>query len=210
MEERLEAVERIRDEALTTVSPTPAELLLAWSRGERDAFDQLIPLVHNELHRLARYYMRGERPDHTLQATALVNEAYIRLVEVNRISWQNREHFLAMAARMMRRVLVDFERARRSRKRGAGVRLAAMREAYRVPTTAGHDLAALDDALQHLQAVHPRKSRVVELRFFGGLSVEETAEALQVSRDTVKRDWRFAKMWLLRELGNGPRQPSLR
>jgi RNA polymerase sigma factor (TIGR02999 family) len=184
------------------VSASPTDLLLAWSRGERDAFDQLVPLVHDELRRLARRYMSRERPGHTLQPTALVNEAYVRLLRVNRVSWQNRTHFFAMAARVMRRVLVDLERARRNQKRGGGVRKAALDEALDVASPETQNLVAIDDALTRLDAVHPRKGQVVELRFFGGLSLDETAEALHVSRDTVKRDWRFAKLWLLRELRN--------
>jgi RNA polymerase sigma-70 factor, ECF subfamily len=184
------------------VSASPTDLLLAWSRGERDAFDQLVPLVHGELRRLARRYMSRERPGHTLQPTALVNEAYVRLLGVNRVSWQNRTHFFAMAARVMRRVLVDFERARRNQKRGGGARKASLGEALDVASPETQDLVAVDDALTRLDAVHPRKGQVVELRFFGGLSLDETAEALHVSRDTVKRDWRFARLWLLRELRN--------
>jgi RNA polymerase sigma factor (TIGR02999 family) len=184
------------------VSASPTDLLLAWSRGERAAFDQLVPLVHGELQRLARRYMSRERPGHTLQATALVNEAYVRLLEVNRISWQNRTHFFAMAARVMRRVLVDFERARRNQKRGGGALKASLDEALDVASPETQDLVAIDDALTRLDTVHPRKGQVVELRFFGGLSLDETAEALHVSRDTVKRDWRFARLWLLRELRN--------
>jgi len=144
--------------------------------------------------------MKRERSGHTLQATALVNEAYLRLIEVQQVRWQNRAHFFAMAARTMRRILVDFARARRNEKRGGGARQVSLHEAMLVSGLAGQDLVALDDALLALEAVHPRKSHVVELRFFGGLSLEEAAEALHVSVDTVKRDWRFAKLWLLREL----------
>jgi RNA polymerase sigma factor (TIGR02999 family) len=181
-------------------SQGPTELLLAWSRGDSRAFDQLVPLVHDELRRLARRCMAHERPGHTLQATALVNEAYLRLIEVKRIQWQNRAHFFAMSARVMRRVLVDSARARRNEKRGGGVLKVSLDAALLVSKEAGHDLVALDDALVALEAIHPRKSQVVELRFFGGLSLEEAAEALHVSVDTAKRDWRFAKLWLLREL----------
>ncbi len=143
--------------------------------------------------------MGRERPGHTLQATALVNEAYLRLIKVKAVRWQNRAHFFAMSARVMRRILVDSARARGNDKRGGGVRKVTFDEAFVVPES-GADLVALDDALQALEAIDPRKCRVVELRFFGGLSIEETGEALQVSPDTVKRDWRFAKLWLLREL----------
>jgi RNA polymerase sigma-70 factor, ECF subfamily len=181
-------------------SHSPTELLLAWGRGDAGAFDQLVPLVHDELRRLARRYMARERPDHTLQATALVNEAYLRLIDLERIRWQDRAHFFAMSARVMRRVLVDFARARRKNKRAGGAPKVSLDEALLVPQEAGQDLVALDDALVALGAIHPRKSEVVEMRFFGGLSLEETAEALHVSVDTVKRDWRYAKLWLLREL----------
>ena len=182
-------------------SPRPTELLLAWNRGDARAFDQLVPLVHAELRRLARRYMARERPDHTLQASALVNEAYLRLSDLKQMQWQNRAHFFAMSARVMRRILVDFARAKRNAKRGGGAPRVTLDEALLPPEETGHDLVALDDALQALAAVHPRKSDVVELRYFGGLSLEEAAEALHVSVDTVKRDWRFAKLWLLRELG---------
>ena len=182
-------------------SRSATALLLAWGRGEPHAFDQLVPLVHAELRRLAKRYMARERPDHTLQATALVNEAYLRLIDLKQIRWQDRNHFFAMSARVMRRILVDFARARRNDKRGGGAPKVSLDEALLVSQEAGQDLVALDDALQALALVHPRKSEVVELRFFGGLSLEETAEALDVSIDTVKRDWRFAKLWLLRELG---------
>jgi RNA polymerase sigma-70 factor (ECF subfamily) len=174
--------------------------LLAWGHGDAGAFDRLVPLVHSELRRLARRYMGRERPGHTLQATALVNEAYMRLVAVNQVHWQNRAHFFAMAARMMRRILVDSARARGNDKRGGRARKVSFDEALLVSKEAQQDLVALDEALTALEVVHPRKSQVVELRFFGGLSLEEAAEALHVSTDTVKRDWRFAKLWLLREL----------
>jgi RNA polymerase sigma factor (TIGR02999 family) len=184
----------------------PTELLVAWGRGDAHAFEQLVPLVHDELRRLARRYMARERPDHTLQATALVNEAYMRLFDLKRIRWHDRAHFLAMAARVMRRILVDFARARRNDKRGGGAAMVRFDEALLVSKEAGQDLVALDEALKALAAVHPRKGEVVDLRYFGGLSLEETAEVLHVSTDTVKRDWRFAKLWLLREL-QGERQP---
>jgi RNA polymerase sigma factor (TIGR02999 family) len=186
--------------------PSPTELLLAWGRGDLDAFDRLVPLVHHELHRLARQYMSRERPEHILQTSALLNEAYLRLIEVKQVQWQSRTHFFAIAASTMRRILVDFARARDNEKRGGGFRKVALDEALVVSQEPGQDLVALDDALQALEAVHLRKSRVVELRFFGGLSVEETADALEVSPDTVKRDWRFAKLWLMRELNRGPRR----
>lgn len=190
---------------ISTQISTPTALLLAWGRGDTGALDRLVPLVHDELRRLARRYMRHERPGQTLQTTALVNEAYLRLIEVKHVRWQDRAHFFAMSARVMRRVLVDAARARRNQKRGGGARRVSLDQALDVSTQPHQDLAALDDALQTLEAAHPRQGQVVELRFFGGLSVEETAEALLVSSDTVKRDWRFAKLWLLREL-NGERR----
>jgi len=174
--------------------------LTAWSRGESDAFNELVPLVHQELRRLAHGYMARERQGHTLQATALVNEAYLRLIDVRSISWQNRAHFLAMSARMMRRILVDSARARGYDKRGGGAPHVELDEAMLVTADRGRDLAAVDEALKALEAVHPRKSQVVEMRFFGGLTIEETALALNISVETVNRDWRFAKLWLLREL----------
>ncbi len=179
--------------------------MLAWQRGEPDAFDQLVPLVHAELRRLAQRYMQQEGRGHTLQATALVNEAYLRLIDLKRIHWQSRAHFFAMAARVMRRILVDAARARKNDKRGRGFGKVSFDEALLVSNEPAQDLVALDEALHALETVHPRKSRVVELRFFGGLSIEETADALHMSADTVKRDWRYAKLWLLHEL-NGSRE----
>src|SRR5262245_31979538 len=186
-------------------APTPTELLMAWSRGETDAFDRLVPLVHNELHRIARGYMAHERAGHTLQATALVNEAYLRLIDITRVQWQNRAHFFAMAARVMRRILVDTARARGGDKRGGGIPTLSLDDALVIASELNPDLVALDDALQQLEAKHSRQAQVVELRFFGGLTTEEAAEALHVSRDTVKRDWRFAKLWLMRELRGAAR-----
>jgi len=156
--------------------------------------------VHEELRRVARRHMAHERAEHTLQATALVNEAYMRLVDVQRVKWQNRAHFFAMSARLMRRILVDFARSRRYQKRGGGAQKVTLDEALVVSPEPGSDLVRLDEVLTALAAVDSRKAQVVEMRFFGGLSVEETAEALHVSRDTVMRDWKLAKAWLLREL----------
>ena len=181
-------------------APNPTTLLLAWGRGDETALDQLIPLVHDELRQLARRHMAGERPGHTLQATALVNEAYLRLIEVNQVRWQNRAHFFAMASRVMRRILVDAARARGFQKRGGGAETVSLDEALLVSGEPRQDLVALDDALNALAAFDLRKSQVVEMRFFGGLRVEETAAALHVSADTVMRDWRLAKAWLVREL----------
>jgi RNA polymerase sigma factor (TIGR02999 family) len=177
------------------------EWLVAWSGGDESALQRLIPVVHAELRRLARREMRRERDGHTLQTTALVNEAYLRLIDLKRIQWQDRQHFFAMAARVMRRVLVDAARARRFHKRGGGAPMASLDEALVVSNEPRRDLVELDDALNALSVVDPRKAQVVEMRYFGGLSVEETADALQVSPGTVMRDWRLAKVWLLRELG---------
>ena len=176
------------------------DLLLAWRGGDEAALHALLPLVHDELGRMARRHMAGERPGQTLQATALVNEVFLRLVDVRRVNWQNRAHFLAMVARLMRRVLVDAARARQADKRGGEmVRVTFDEGLVGGPDPAG-DLLTLNDALETLAALDDRKSRVVELRFFGGLSLEETAEALGVSVKTVMRDWDFAKAWLQREM----------
>jgi RNA polymerase sigma factor (TIGR02999 family) len=184
-------------------APSPTELLVAWSRGDASAFDRLVPLVEDELKRLARRYMRQERRGHRLQPTALVNEAYLRLVDLKLVRWQSRVHFFAMAARLMRRILVDHARSRDAMKRGGEAVRVPIEEAFDVACTPEHDLVSIDRALSRLEAIHPRKATVVELRFFGALSIEETAEALKISTDTVKRDWRFAKLWLLRELTGG-------
>ena len=184
-----------------TSSPHVTRLLVAWGQGDDTALDQLIPIVHTELHRIAKACMTGERPGHSLQATALVNEAYLRLVEARSVNWQNRAHFLAMSARLMRRILVDYARSKRYQKRGGGAVNVTFDESLPVAAEPGMDLVALDDALKALASMDERKSRMIELRFFGGLSVEETAMVLNVSPDTVKRDWRLAKAWLLRELG---------
>lgn len=175
-------------------------LLLAWGNGDKESLDLLTPFVYNELHRLAKYYMSGEKAGHLLQTSALVNEAYLRLVDSSRINWQNRAHFLAVSAQMMRRILVDFARSQNYLKRGGGMIQVSLAEAMNVSLDKDSDLVALDEALETLAAVDERKSKTVELRFFGGLSVEETAEVLKVSVDTVMRDWKFAKVWLLREL----------
>jgi len=180
--------------------PNATELLVAWGNGDQSAFDQLVPLVYQELRSLAQRYIRQERPGHTLQATALVNEAYLRLVDINRIQWQNRAHFMAVAAQAMRRILVEFARQRHRQKRGGELQRVMLDDAMEVAQDKGADLVALSDALSALAAVDHRMSQVVELRFFGGLSVEETAEVLTVSSETVMRDWKTAKVWLLREL----------
>jgi RNA polymerase sigma factor (TIGR02999 family) len=181
-------------------SQAVTRLLLAWGQGDEAALAQLLPVVHDELRRLARRHMGHERPGHTLQATALVNEAYMRLIDVKQVQWQNRTHFFAMSSRLMRRILVDFARSRHYQKRGGGAQKVTFDEALVVSDERGGNLLALDDALVALAVVDPRKNQVVEMRFFGGLSVEETAEALHVSVDTVMRDWQLAKAWLLREL----------
>jgi RNA polymerase sigma factor (TIGR02999 family) len=178
------------------------ELLLAWSEGNQDALKKLTPLVYGELHRLAHHYMAGERTGHTLQSTALVNEAYLRLVQTNRVQWQNRAHFFGVSAQLMRRILVDFARSRQYAKRGGNAPVVSLDDAP-VAVQECAELVALDDALSALSAMDPRKGQVVELRFFGGLSVEETAEVLKVSVETVMRDWRLAKVWLRRELRRG-------
>jgi RNA polymerase sigma factor (TIGR02999 family) len=186
----------------------PTELLRAWSQGDGSALDRLVPLVYEELHRLARRYMRQERPDHTLQATSLVNEAYLRLIDVNRVEWRDRAHFLAVAAQMMRRILVEFARNRHRQKRGGGALHLGLDDVHELPNSKDCDLAALSDALTGLGAFDARMSQVVELRFFGGLTVEETGDVLNVSPETVMREWRTAKAWLLREIMRGPPSAS--
>jgi RNA polymerase sigma-70 factor (ECF subfamily) len=176
------------------------ELLLAWGAGNESALNELVPIVHDELHRIALACMAGEKAGHSLQATALVNEAYLRLVETRGMNWQNRAHFLAMSARVMRRILVDFARSKQYQKRGGGAVRVTLVDDVGLSDEPGRDLVALDDALDALAKVDERKSRVIEMRFFGGLSVKETAEALHVSPETVMRDWKLAKAWLLRQL----------
>jgi RNA polymerase sigma-70 factor (ECF subfamily) len=174
-------------------------LLRAWSEGDQRALERLMPIVYEELRRLARRYMRGERSGHSLQTTALVNEAYTRLVDYKRMQWQDRAHFFAVSAQLMRRILVDHAR-RHNLKRGGGVQHVSLDEAAVVVRDGGADLVALDDAMSALARFDPRKVQVVEMRFFGGLSVEETAAVLKVSPVTVKREWRAARTWLFREL----------
>jgi RNA polymerase sigma factor (TIGR02999 family) len=179
------------------------QLLVRWREGDRRALDELMPLVYTELHRLAAHYMRGERPGHTLQTSALVNEAYLRLAGHEDIQWQDRAHFFAVAARAMRRILVDHARRRGNQKRGGDMHKVALDEALVVSDERAAEVVALDDALARLAEIAPRKSQLVELRFFGGLGIEETAEVLQVSPGTVMRDWTFAKAWLRREMTGG-------
>jgi RNA polymerase sigma factor (TIGR02999 family) len=187
--------------------PTPAahrvtQLLMDWSSGNQAAHDELMRLVYDDLRRLARRYMRREAVGHTLQTTGLVNEAYLRLVDQKNVDWQNRQHFFCIAAQLMRRILVDHARMRRRAKRGGGVLQVSLNEAEATSGELRTDLLALDDALTELAEVDGRKSRIVELRFFGGLSIEETAEVLQVSPGTVMRDWTLAKAWLYRMVSN--------
>jgi RNA polymerase sigma-70 factor, ECF subfamily len=188
------------------MASTPDEvtrLLLDWSNGDREAFDRLAPLVYDELRNLARRYMRRERLGHTLQTTALVNEAYIRLVDQNSVRWQNRAHFYAIAARMMRRILVDYARARCYDKRGGGARQVSLDDAAVFAREPAADFVAIDEALTSLAAHDLRKSEIVTLRFFGGLSIEEVAEVLAISHTTVQREWRAAKAWLYHALSGG-------
>jgi len=175
-------------------------ILLKWREGDEAALDELVPIVHEELRRIARRCMAGQRVGHSLQTTALVNEAYLRLIDVQQVNWQNRAHFLAMSARLMRRILVDFARSKGYQKRGGGAVKVTFDEGLPVAAEPALDLVALDDALEALARMDERKSRVIELRFFGGLSVEETANVLAVSPETVMRDWKLAKAWLMREL----------
>jgi RNA polymerase sigma factor (TIGR02999 family) len=177
------------------------ELLQAWSKGDQAAFDQLAPIVYGELRRLARFHMARERPDHTLQPTALVHEAYMRLANFRDLHWKSRVHFFAISAQVMRRVLVDFARSRDRRKRGGTSRRLSLDECADLGADHDSALLALDDALNALASDDPRKCRVVEMKFFGGLSTDEIAESLGVSPDTVLRDWKLAKLWLLREMG---------
>jgi RNA polymerase sigma-70 factor, ECF subfamily len=176
------------------------QLLKAWTAGDQKALEKLTPLVYEQLHRVAQRYMAGQRPGHTLQTTALVNEVYLRLVDCGQVNWQDRAHFLAVSAQLMRRILIDFARSRGYQKRGGHVPHFSLDEVPSVSSEPDRDVVALDDALKALAKVDGRKSRVVELRFFGGLSIEETAEILGVSAETVVRDWKLARAWLLREL----------
>ena len=181
-------------------SPDVTQLLVAWGKGDQHAFDALMPEVRKELHRLAAHYMAEEPPGHELQPTALINEAYLRLVDWKNIQWADRAHFFGMAANMMRRVLVDYARSRYRLKRGGEAIQVSFTEAANVPVPQSTDVLALDKTLRELEKIDPRKSQIVEMRFFGGLSQEETAEALNVSVATVRRDWSLARAWLAREL----------
>ena len=181
-------------------SPNVTALLLQWGEGDASALERLLPLVYDELHRIARRHMGHENPGHSLQATALINEAYLRLLDAQNVAWRDRAHFLAVSARIMRHILVDHARARRYQKRGGDAVRVVLDEALVVTNEPTQDFVALDDALDALAQFDERKSRVIELRFFGGLTVEETASVLNVSADTVMRDWRLAKVWLQREM----------
>lgn len=194
------------DQYGVVMKPSPSEvsvLLLNWSQGDRAALDKLVPLVYEELRRLAGHFMRQEREGHTLQTTALVNEAYVRLIDQRSVRWQNRAHFFAVAAQLMRRILVDHARSRRYAKRGGDVRQVSFDEAAIVSRERGAELVAVDEALTELAARDPRKSQIVELRFFGGLNIEETAEVMGISPTTVQREWRSAKAWLYQAIREG-------
>ena len=189
-------------------TPEVTELLQEWSAGKKTALDSLTPVVYDELRRLAAIYLHRERPGHTLQATAVVHEAYMRLVDQRAVQWQNRAHFFGIAAQMIRRILVDHARGVRAAKRGGGAVALSLDEAHGVSEKRDLEVEALDDALHTLSQVDPQQARVVELRFFTGLSIEETAEVLGISESTVKRDWISAKAWLFRELSKGQAKPE--
>ena len=192
---------------MSTSAQSVTQLLVNWSHGDRDALEKLTPLVYQELRRLARRHLSHERADHTLQSTALVHEAYMRLIEQRDVHWQNRAHFFGVAAQLIRRILIDYARNRQASKRGAGACKLTLDEALDAPVRRDLDVVALDDALEDLARIDPRQSRIVELRFFTGLTVEETAEVLGVSTPTVNREWNAAKAWLFREL-NRRGQPT--
>ncbi|HEX8249329.1 MAG TPA: sigma-70 family RNA polymerase sigma factor [Pyrinomonadaceae bacterium] len=179
------------------------QLLLAWGSGDKAALDALMPIVYDELRKLAKRYMRRQNPDHTLQTTALVNEAYLRLIDSSRVRWQDRTHFFAISAQLMRRILVDFARAKNSRKRGGEQIQITLDERIEAPFEKEMNLVALDEALQNLAKLSQRQSQIVELRYFGGLSEEEISETMEISTRTVRRDWSLARAWLYRELNQG-------
>ena len=186
---------------MSTDRPTEiTQLLLDWRGGSERAFEELLPLVYGELRRIARNYMRRQNPGHTLQTTALVNEAYMRLVDSNRVNWQDRNHFFAVSAQLMRRILVDFARKKNSQKRGGDHLIVTLDERVENLAETGTDMVALDEALSRLAEFSPRQSRVIELRFFAGLNEEQIAEVLDISARTVRRDWQIARAWLFREL----------
>jgi RNA polymerase sigma factor (TIGR02999 family) len=185
-------------------APGVTQLLVNWSKGDQAALERLMPLVYGELHRLAAAYLRRERPNHTLQSTALVHEAFMRLVNQQDVEWRNRAHFYAIAAQMIRRILVDYARSQRAEKRGAGAVKLELDEALAVPQKSDVDLLGLNDALERLAEMDPRQGRIVELRFFAGLSIEETAEVMQLSPASIKREWNSARAWLFRDLTRNP------
>ena len=190
---------RMNDHAQLSIT----QMLLDWSGGDRDALERMMPIVYGELHRLAHRYMNRERPGHTLQTSALVNEAYLRLVDQRSVEWHSRAHFFAIAAQMMRRILVDHARRHRYAKRGAGAVHVSIDQAELISNEPTAEVAALDEALTLLESIDPQQARVVELRFFGGLTIKETAEAMAISVDMVKREWSTAKAWLYREMSGG-------
>jgi RNA polymerase sigma factor (TIGR02999 family) len=196
----------VPDKSEVTSTHQVTRLLQAWGSGDEGALEQLLPLVYMELHRLAQRYMASEQSGHPLQTTALVHEVYLRLVDVQNVDWQNRTHFYALCARLMRRILIDFARTRNYQKRGADFTHIQLEEAATVSAVVGAELLAVDEALKQLATVDARKSEVVELKFFGGLTVDEIAATLKVSAETVMRDWKLAKAWLLRELGQKDRR----
>ena len=202
-----DATDEVRSVAVVASRDITA-LLKVWAEGDTTALDRLVPLVHRELHRIARQCMAGERAGHSLQPTALLNEAYLRLADITHVAWQDRAHFFAMSSRVMRRILVDVARSKRYLKRGGGTPLVPLDDAMAVAVERGADLVALDLALEALAQIDHRKGRVVELRFFGGFTVEETGMALGISPETVNRDWQFAKSWLRRELRKEPTNGS--
>ncbi len=176
------------------------QLLVNWSNGEEDALENLMPVVYEELHQLAENYMRRENKDHTLQATALVNEAYMRLIDQKRVDWKNRSHFFGIAGQIMRRILVDYARRKLAEKRGGNTKTVSLDDAIVLGKGQSSEILALDEALKKLSEIDPRRGKVVELRYFGGLTVDETAEVMGTSRNTVVRDWNFAKAWLYRQI----------
>ncbi|MGA9642247.1 MAG: sigma-70 family RNA polymerase sigma factor [Terriglobales bacterium] len=198
----------MQDSSEASAKVEVTQLLKAWGTGDDKALERLTPVVERELHRMAHYCMARENPGHTLQTTALVNEVYLRLVDIQAVDWQDRAHFFAISARMMRRILTDFARSRNYQKRGAGAVQVSLDEGLLVTPGKDADLMALDEALTEFAKLYPRQSQVVELRFFGGLEVTEAAEALKISPETVKRDWRFAKSWLLRALSEQPTEAT--
>lgn len=193
---------------LDNSQPQITQMLLEWGQGNKEALDRLAPLVYGELHRLAHHYMRREREGHMLQTSALVNEAYLRLIDQRSVRWQNRAHFFAIAAQMMRRILVDYARGQTYAKRGGGALHLSLNEANLKSNEPAAEVVALDEALTRLESIDPQQSRVVELRFFGGLTIKETAEAMSISIDMVKREWSTAKAWLYREMSGNTHETA--